>query len=261
MLSVVIPAHNEEDTVEATLIELAEKLSADNVPFEIIVIDDHSTDRTADIVAGVSVKWPQVRCVPNHRRNGYGNAVHTGLDTFQGEAVCIVMADASDDPADVVAYWRLIEDGYDCAFGSRFIRGARVVDYPWFKWALNRLANVFIAVLMGIRYNDVTNAFKCFRREVIDGVRPILSPHFNITVELPLKAIVRGYSWTVIPTNWYNRKGGVSKFKIKEMGSRYLFIVFYALIEKWLSRGDYVRRNEPVEPSATTRKLPSSPRA
>ena len=135
--------------------------------------------------------------------------------------------------------WR--ERGYDCVFGSRFMRGAKVVDYPWLKLALNRVANLFVAAIMGIRYNDVTNAFKCFRREVIDGVRPILSPHFNITVELPLKAIVRGYSWTVIPTSWYNRKGGVSKFKIKEMGSRYLFIVLYALIEKWLSRGDYAR--------------------
>lgn len=263
MLSVVIPAHDEEETVEATLLELAQRLDAERIAFEIVVVDDHSTDRTAQVVAGVAERWPQVRCVPNLRRNGFGNAIHTGLDTFAGEAVCIVMADASDDPRDVVGYWRAIERGYDCAFGSRFMRGARVVDYPWLKWALNRAANAVIAVAFGIRYNDVTNAFKCFRREVIDGVRPILSPHFNITVELPLKAIVRGYTWTVIPTNWYNRKGGVSKFKIKEMGSRYLFIVLYALIEKWLSRGDYVRRAEPAPPAdpGTTVSQPSSRRA
>ena len=121
------------------------------------------------------------------------------------------------------------------------MRGASVVDYPPLKLALNRVANTFIALLFGLRYNDTTNAFKCFRREVIAGIRPILSHHFNITVELPLKAIVRGYSWTVIPTSWYNRKAGVSKFKVKEMGSRYLFIVLYALIEKLLSRGDYHR--------------------
>jgi dolichol-phosphate mannosyltransferase len=263
MLSVVIPAHNEEETVEATLLELAERLGAEQIPFEIVVVDDHSTDRTAAVVAGVAQRWPQVRCVPNLRRNGFGNAIHTGLDAFAGEAVCIVMADASDDPGDVVGYWRAIGRGYDCAFGSRFMRGARVVDYPWLKWALNRVANALIAFVFGIRYNDVTNAFKCFRREVIDGVRPILSPHFNITVELPLKAIVRGYTWTVIPTSWYNRKGGVSKFKIKEMGSRYLFIVLYALIEKWLSRGDYVRRGDPAPPPdpPTTVTLPSSRRA
>ncbi len=244
MLSVVIPAHDEERSIGPTVTALAEKLTAERIPFEIVVVDDHSTDRTAAEVAALAGPWPMVRCVENARRNGFGNAIHTGLDAFAGDAVCIVMADASDDPSDVVAYWRAIERGYDCAFGSRFTRGARVVDYPPLKLLLNRAANAFIAALFGIRYNDVTNAFKCYRRDAIDGVRPILSHHFNITVELPLKAVVRGYSWTVVPTNWYNRKDGVSKFKIKEVGSRYLFIVLYALIEKWLSRGDYRRAKD-----------------
>ena len=240
-LSIVIPAYNEEGSVGPTLQAIAERLDAESIRFEIVVIDDHSSDGTAAVVAQYSARWPSIRCVPNLRRNGFGNAIHTGLDVFTGDAVCIVMADASDEPADIVRYWRKIQEGYDCAFGSRFIRGAEVVDYPQLKLALNRLANMFIATLFGVRYNDMTNAFKCFRREVITGVQPILSHHFNITVELPLKAMVRGYSWTVIPTNWYNRKDGVSKFKVKEMGSRYLFIVLYALIEKWLSRGDYRR--------------------
>jgi dolichol-phosphate mannosyltransferase len=240
-LSVVIPAHNEEDSVAPTLLAIAEKLHAESIPFEIVVVDDHSSDRTAAVVAEVAATWPTVRCVPNMRGNGFGNAIQTGLDAFTGDAICIVMADASDDPRDIVAYWRKLQQGYDCAFGSRFMRGAQVVDYPAFKLTLNRFANMFIATLFGVRYYDMTNAFKCFRREVIIGVQPVLSHHFNITVELPLKAIVRGYSWAVIPTNWYNRKDGVSKFKVKEMGSRYLFIVLYALIEKWLSRGDYRR--------------------
>jgi dolichol-phosphate mannosyltransferase len=250
VLSVVIPAHDEEGDIETTLHALAATLSAAAVPFEIVVVDDHSADGTAAAVARAAAAIPQVRCVPNARRpKGFGNAIATGLDAFRGEAVCIVMADASDDPGDVVKYWRAIEAGYDCAFGTRFTRAARVVEYPWLKLLLNRAANACIALLFGIRYNDVTNAFKCYRREVIAGVQPILSHHFNVTVELPLKAIVRGYSWTVVPTNWYNRKHGVSKFKIKEMGSRYLFIVLYALIEKWLSRGDYRRpRAEPERP-------------
>jgi dolichol-phosphate mannosyltransferase len=238
-LSVVIPAHNEEASVGATVGAIAQRLTAENIPFEIVVVDDHSSDGTAAAVADAARSYPSIRCVSNHKRNGFGNAIHTGLDAFAGDAVVIVMADASDDPADIVAYWRKMCQGYDCVFGSRFMRGAEVVDYPWFKLTLNRLANMFVAVAFGVRYNDMTNAFKGFRREVIDGVRPILSHHFNITVELPLKAIVRGYSWTVIPTNWYNRKDGVSKFKVKEMGSRYLFIIFYVLIEKMLSRGDY----------------------
>jgi dolichol-phosphate mannosyltransferase len=238
-LSIVIPAHNEADSIGPTVTAIAERLEAETIPYEIVVVDDHSSDATAAAVGSAAAGRPAIRCVANPRPNGFGNAIHSGLDAFTGDAVCIVMADASDDPNDIVAYWRTLQQGYDCVFGSRFIRGAKVVDYPWLKLTLNRLANTFIAVLFGLRYNDTTNAFKCFRREVIVGVSPILSHHFNITIELPLKAIVRGYSWTVIPTNWYNRKDGVSKFKVKEMGSRYLFIVLYALIEKWLSRGDY----------------------
>ena len=241
MLSIVIPAHDEEAGVAATVTAIAERLAAESIPFEVVVVDDHSSDRTADEVAQVGRSWPAVRCVPNARSGGFGNAIRTGLESFRGDAVCIVMADASDDPGDIVAYWRAIQSGFDCAFGTRFSRAAKLVDYPFVKLVMNRAANGFIAMLFGIRYNDVTNAFKCYRREVIAGVEPILSPHFNITVELPLKAIVRGYSWTVLPTHWYNRAHGTSKFKIKEMGSRYLFIVLYVLIEKWLSRGDYRR--------------------
>jgi dolichol-phosphate mannosyltransferase len=152
------------------------------------------------------------------------------------------MADGSDDSQDLVAGYRKLEEGYDCTFGSRFIRGGHVVDYPLHKLVLNRMANWFIKVIFGIRYNDVTNAFKLYRRQVVDGIQPILSHHFNLTVELPLKAITRGFSYAVIPIRWYNRKSGISKLKIKEMGSRYLFIVLYVWLEKHLSRGDYRRQ-------------------
>jgi dolichol-phosphate mannosyltransferase len=243
-LSVVIPAHDESGSIAETLTGICTTLSAANIAFEIVVVDDHSADDTSDVVNLFSVRWPQVRVIANPRRNGFGNAINSGLDVFTGDAVVIVMADASDDPRDIVAYWRKLEQGYDCVFGSRFTRSANVVDYPIYKLILNRMGNLFIAGLFGLRYNDMSNAFKAFRREVIDGVQPVLSHHFNITVELPLKAIVRGFSWTVIPTNWYNRKSGVSKFKIKEMGSRYLFIILYVLIEKVLSRGDYRLRSQ-----------------
>jgi dolichol-phosphate mannosyltransferase len=152
------------------------------------------------------------------------------------------MADASDDPEDLVRFWRAMErTGAECVFGSRFAPGGRVIDYPRVKLALNRAANQAIRLMFGIRYDDTTNAFKLYRREVIAGVSPLVSRHFNLTVELPLKAVVRGYSYLVVPNSWTNRAEGVSKFRIKEMGSRYAFIVLYCLLEKWLSRGDYRR--------------------
>ena len=122
------------------------------------------------------------------------------------------------------------------------MRGAQVVDYPWPKLLLNRFANALIRLLFWIGYNDVTNAFKLYRRSVIAGLQPLLAYHFNLTVELPLKAIVRGYTYAVVPTSWFNRTSGVSKFRIKEMGSRYLFIVLYCYLEKYLTREDYKKR-------------------
>jgi dolichol-phosphate mannosyltransferase len=152
------------------------------------------------------------------------------------------MGDESDDNRDVVRYWETLNEGYDCVFGSRFMKGGGVIDYPRVKLILNRLANFFIRILFKIKLNDTTNAFKAYRRTVIEGCRPLISPHFNLTVELPLKAIVRGYSWKVIPITWRNRRTGPSKLKIKEMGSRYLFICLYIWLEKYFSRGDYRRR-------------------
>lgn len=241
LLSLVIPAHNEAEGITPTVRALAGVLRSHAIPFEIVVVDDHSTDGTGEVLAQLREDVPELRRVENPRSGGFGHAVLAGLEQFHGDAVCIVMADASDDPSDVVTYYRRLLEGFDCVFGSRFINGAKVVDYPRHKLLLNRLTNWFIRLLFGLRLNDTTNAFKCYRREVIAGCQPLLSKHFNMTVELPLKAIVRGYSYAVVPINWYNRTTGVSKLKLKEMGSRYLFIVLYVWLEKVLARGDYRR--------------------
>ena len=254
-LSVIMPGHNEEGAVRATVEKLYTTLTAANISFEILIINDHSTDGTSAVLEELSHELPGVWWVYNQKPKGFGYAIQTGLEQFRGDAVCIVMADASDDPADVVKYYRKLEEGYECVFGSRFTRQSRVVDYPRHKLLLNRLANWFIKVLFGLRYNDTTNAFKCYRREVIAGIQPILSVHFNITVELPLKALVRGYSYATVPISWYNRTTGVSKLKIKEMGSRYLFIVLYVYLEKALSRGDYRRQPAEVAQMPATKTL------
>lgn len=240
-LSVVIPVHNEEECVARTATAVAEALTRESIQYELVLVDDHSTDGTNAVLAGLADAHTAMRPVQNTGRPGFGYAVRCGLANATGDAVCIVMADASDDPMDVVAYYRKLQSGYECVFGSRFMHGAKVVDYPIVKYLLNRIVNTGIRLLFGISLNDTTNAFKAYKREVIDGLQPLLSAHFNLTVELPLKAIVRGYSYTVIPIHWYNRTTGVAKLKLKEMGSRYLFIVLYALLEKWLSKGDYRR--------------------
>lgn len=238
-LSVVIPAHNEVGCVQGTVEGLLTTLGEAGIPCEIVLVDDHSTDGTRELAHGLAAAHPEVVVVENPMPNGFGFAVRAGLDAFSGEAVAIFMADASDDPDDLVRFFRKLEEGYDCVFGTRWRKGGVVYDYPLLKRCLNRLANWFVRIAMHLNYDDVTNAFKLYRREVIAGCRPFLSHHFNLTVELPLKAIIRGYSYAVLPNRWTNRKTGVSKLKIKEMGSRYLFIVLYCFIEKWLACGDY----------------------
>lgn len=238
-ISVVIPARDEEGSIAGTLRTVADTLRSAAIPYELLVINDGSTDATEAVVTRLGVADAGIRHLPAPGPNGFGMAVRYGLAHATGDAVAIMMADNSDNPGDLVRYVRKLEEGYDCVFGSRFVCGGSTVDYPFHKLILNRLANWFVKILFGLAYNDVTNAFKCYRREVVNGLQPLISPHFNLTVEMPLKAIVRGYSYAVIPITWTNRQTGISKLKIKEMGSRYLFIVLYLWLEKHLSRGDY----------------------
>lgn len=242
LFSVVMPARDEAESLAPTLRELYAEFSREGVPHEIVVVDDGSKDATWEVLGSLKAEIPTLVAVRNTGANGFGRAVILGLGSIRGDAAVIMMADASDKPADAVRYWRLLCEGHECVFGSRFIRGSHVVDYPRVKLLVNRMANLFIRLMFNIPLNDTTNAFKAYRRTVIEGCRPFLSPHFNLTVELPLKAIVRGYSWTVIPISWANRRHGAAKLKIKEMGSRYFFICMYVWLEKYFSRGDY-RRN------------------
>jgi dolichol-phosphate mannosyltransferase len=242
LLSVVIPARDEEGCIASTVGHLHLELKLHGIPHEIVVVDDGSKDDTWRIVNEVAKEICSLRPVQNNGLHGFGRAIIHGLDNAVGDAVVIMMADESDDCRDVVRYWQKLQEGYDCVFGSRFTKGGGVIDYPFLKLVINRFANFFLKLLFGIALNDTTNAFKCYRKTVIDGCRPLISPHFNLTVELPLKAIVRGYTWAVIPITWRNRRTGKAKLKIKEMGSRYLFICLYVWLEKYFSRGDYKKK-------------------
>jgi dolichol-phosphate mannosyltransferase len=241
-LSVVIPAHNEQGSIGKTVESLALTLDREGIAHEIIVVADHCSDQTVDEVEALKARHPGVRVIENQRPGGFGYAVRAGLDAYTGDAVAIMMADLSDSPEDLVTYHRLLERGFDCAFGSRFMPGARVTDYPRFKLLMNRLVNLGVRLLFRHGYNDTTNAFKAYRREVIDNAQPLLSAHFNLTVELPLKALVRGHSYAIVPVSWTNRVAGESKLRLQEMGSRYAFIVLYILLEHLLSGGDYHRK-------------------
>ena len=252
-LSVVIPAHNEVGSIAETVTSTTAELDQAGLDYEIVVVDDASGDGTADAVHAISGDNARVRCIRSPLPPGFGHAVRAGLDAYTGDAVAIMMADHSDSPRDLVLYYRVLEQGYDCAFGTRFGNGGRTFDYPRVKLALNRIVNSGIRLLFQHGYNDTTNAFKAYRRHVIEQIQPLLSNHFNLTVEMPLKAVVRGYNFAVVPVTWTNRRHGTSKLKLTEMGSRYAFIVIYVWLEHHLSRGDYRRKDSPA-----TDRVPSA---
>jgi len=242
-LSIVIPAYNEEESITETVQKIEESLSKIKIDHEILIINDNSKDNTETILKELSEKNENLRYITNKGPNGFGYAVRKGLENFEGECVAIMMADLSDSPYDLIKFYStMLEGNYDCVFGSRFMKGGKLVDYPFVKRIVNRIANFVIRLVMGIGYNDTTNAFKLYKREVIEGIKPFLSPHFNLTVELPLKAIIRGYNYAVVPNSWTNRKHGVSKLNLREMGSRYFFILMYCFIEKYFSKGDFRKK-------------------
>lgn len=238
-LSVVIPAHNEEDNIGKCLSELRRTLvDREGISTEIIVVDDNSADGTAAVVEAAMRAQEGVRLVRRLPPPGFGRAIRAGLDAVSGDVVVIYMADLSDDPEDVVRYFRKIEEGYDCVFGSRFVRGSRVEKYPALKLVVNRIVNRTIQLLFWCPYNDLTNAFKAYRTSVIRDCGPYRASHFNITLEMSLGALIREYRAVQIPIRWYGRTWGSSKLRLTEMGRRYLSTLAMLFFQRYLIRDD-----------------------
>ena len=232
--SVLIPAKDEAANLEATVSKVSNLLRARRIPHQILVVNDHSIDESALVLKSLKKQIPELTVVDNQDNTGFGRAIKHGLMHVTGDAVAILMADESDRYEDLVVYWNELQEGVDAVFGSRFIEGGEVIEYPYFKLVLNRLVNWGIRVLFSIDLNDTTNAFKAYRMSAIRSLGPIASNNFNITVELPLKLVINRMSWKVVPTVWTGRSFGNSKLKLKEMGSQYLLTIAYLWFNKLL---------------------------
>lgn len=239
-LSVIIPAYNDEGHIERTLNNLYRKLSAEKIEHELLVLHDECPgDRSGELVTALAEKIPTLRYVKRDPPRGFGLALRHGLELFSGDAVTFYMSDGSDSPDDLILFFRTMEkEGVDCVFGSRFIPGGSMVNYPRVKHILNRMGNVLIRTLFGLKYNDFTNAFKLYRREVVEGAKPFLGRHFNFTVELVLKTINRGYTFKVVPNSWRGRDASESNFNVKKIIFLNLITIFYCLMEKKLLQND-----------------------
>lgn len=259
-LSVVIPAHNEEGNIAATVAGLRRVLVREAIPYELVLVDDNSTDGTAEVLAGLAGCDPHVVVVRREPPRGFGRAVRAGLGEAGGDVIVLCMADQSDDPEDVAAYYCKIEEGYDCVYGSRFIRGSTCSNYPRVKLIANRLVNHMLQILFWTRFNDLTNSFKAYRSYVIKDIWPLRACHFNVTIELSLNALIRGYAIAQVPISWQGRTWGSSNLNLSEMGRRYLSTLLRAWFEKNLILDDLLaesvicrNRNIVAKPSLEAR--------
>lgn len=248
LYSILIPAFNEEQNILPTLDALATALRAENIPFELLVVNDNSSDSTAAVVEAKNVELPEIHLVHNTPPGGLGRAIRCGLNHFRGDVLAVVMADSSDHPDDVVRCYRKIEEGHDCVFGSRFIHGSKVTHYPPVKLVVNRIVNKVMQVLFLTHHNDLTNAFKVYRRHVIESILPLQAAHFNITIEMSLSSLIRRYRIAQIPITWSGRTWGVSNLRLRKMGRRYLCTLLMIWCERLLILDDLLMENKTPRP-------------
>lgn len=238
LLTVVIPCRNEEGNLPGTVDGLKRKLGEQRIPFELVLVDDNSADRTFEVISEMASEDSRIVAVRRKPPCGFGRAVRSGLEQARGDVIAIVMADMSDSPDDVVACYRKIAEGYDCVFGSRFIEGSSCTNYPVLKLWVNRIVNRMLQVLFWTRFNDLTNSFKAYRAHVIREIGPLKACHFNITIELSLNALIRDYAIAQIPISWQGRTWGSSSLRLGEMGRRYLSTLLKVYFEKALILDD-----------------------
>ena len=227
--SIIIPCRDEEDNVKIVLKNIQDNCSYSD--YEVIFINDFSTDKTEEILKKISNDFENV-VYYNNSKKGLGGTIQLGFKKSKGEYITIMMADSADSVKDLNLYFEIIEKNeFDAVFGSRFIKGSKTYDYPIIKLILNRAGNYLAKLLFFSNYNDFTNSFKIYRKELIEHFYPIVSENFNIFLELPLKTISRGFKYKIIPIKYYNRTIGSAKFKINELGSSYLFTLLYCFLE------------------------------
>jgi dolichol-phosphate mannosyltransferase len=244
LYSIVIPAYNESKNIVETVPRLALALRNEEIPFELVIVNDNSIDDTGEIVGQLQHDYPEINLVSNPMPGGFGRAIRCGLENIQGDVVAIVMADLSDSPDDVVRCYRTIEEGWDCVFGSRFTSGSSVSNYPFVKLVIQRVVNNAIRIMFMTTLNDMTNAFKVYRRHVINDVSPLRAAHFNITIELSLSTLIRNYAIKQIPISWEGRTWGQSNLRLRAMGRRYLATLMKLWFERWLIVDDLLIESE-----------------
>lgn len=203
-LSVVIPLFNEEGNIEPLYSRLKEALEGFGVDYEIIMVDDGSTDGSFKILKGLQAKDPLLRVVRLRRNFGQTAAFAAGFDYARGEVIVTLDADLQNDPADIPALLAKIEEGYDVVSGWRVER-----KDPFLSRRLPSIvANFLISQVIGVRLHDYGCSLKAYRREVIENIDLYGELHRFI----PALASWMGISLAEVPVSHQERRFGRSKY-------------------------------------------------
>ena len=230
-LTILIPCHNEEYSIATTVENIASLMLTEKINHEILCVDNSSTDKTASVINQLQNRYENIRYTKTPPIPGYGVAVRWGLEEYKGKYVVIVMADGSENPMDILKFYKKIDEGFDCIFGTRFSGNGTINNYPWFKLLLNRWGNKLIALATSSQFNDFTNGFKCYRRELIDKIKPLYSEKFNLTIEMSINAVLENSKIIQIPNDWKDRDVGHSKFNILKQSWLYCLTIIFCLIK------------------------------
>jgi len=244
VLSVCIPAYNEEGNIGKTVDIIDKTLTEADIPFEFVIANDNSKDNTENVIRGKMDSGVPIRLINRVPPGGFGRALRSCLSAFRGDIVVIVMADMSDDPDDIVKYYHKINEGYDAVFGSRFMKGSVLKDYPFMKYLANRIGNKLIQLLFRTEHNDLTNSFKAYRASAVRSILPLYSSHFNLTIEISLGLLIRDFKIARVPISWYGRTWGCANFKIRELGRRYFATLFKVYAERLFIHDDVLAEHQ-----------------
>ena len=230
MLSIIVPVRNESENLNEIFHYFLKNLK--DLKFEVLIINDFSEDDTFLKAEHLSKEFNEFKVINNDKK-GLGGAINLGIKSSSGSNIAIMMADQSDSIDDLKKYNSILNSqNFDAVLGSRFLKDSKITDYPMGKLILNRIFNKFVSLIFWNKFNDYTNAFKIYKKKILLEIMPLISEDFNIFLEIPLKIISRNYKYEVIPISWDGRKKGKSKFRIKELRSKYLFTLIYCFIEK-----------------------------
>lgn len=228
MISVLIPVHNEEENVEILIHKIIKVFAYNNIKdFEIIIIDDNSTDDTGAVADDISGKNPAVRVIHRVGEPGVGRALKAGFKESKGNVIITLDGDLSHNPEEIPRILSQIYSGADLVIGSRYIQGGSY-ETSFVRMVLTRTYNLTLKVLSQSEISDFTTGYRGMKRDILNSIQ-LLSNGFAIHPELHIKSLRGGFDVKETPIGYYKRKGGKSKLRYRKEGFGYIKVIQYAI--------------------------------